>query len=262
MSGLPIRAKYRYFRTICEQTVENSPTHSVFLLYIDGHPCLVLRLCFIVESFYLQVRNAFPHISSRALPCHRTKKILFLWELLCAGFRHSAGFHARVILVGAACRLGAWRCAWWAGCSWRESLEMRMMNWVFLEVTVLHRLCCVFLCRGRRKSDWGRWCARSERQVIEVFSSLREQQRVRHVRHQMTRLFRRTKMTLQSVWLEPSAWCAFRLMIIILITASLSLVNRLCCADVFCEWVSCHHAPSFFWNSFQETEITTISQMM
>ena len=24
----------------------------------------------------------------------------------CAGFRHSAGFHARVILDGAACRLG------------------------------------------------------------------------------------------------------------------------------------------------------------
>ena len=29
-----------------------------------------------------------------------------LWELSCAGFRHSAGFHARVILEGAACRLG------------------------------------------------------------------------------------------------------------------------------------------------------------
>ena len=26
-------------------------------------------------------------------------------ELWCAGFRHSAGFHARVILDGAACRL-------------------------------------------------------------------------------------------------------------------------------------------------------------
>ena len=29
-----------------------------------------------------------------------------LWELSCAGFRHPAGFHARVILDGAACRLG------------------------------------------------------------------------------------------------------------------------------------------------------------
>ena len=30
---------------------------------------------------------------------------LNLWELSCAGFRHSAGLHARVILDGAACRL-------------------------------------------------------------------------------------------------------------------------------------------------------------
>ena len=29
-----------------------------------------------------------------------------MWELLCAGFRHSASFHARVIIDGAACRLG------------------------------------------------------------------------------------------------------------------------------------------------------------
>ena len=29
-----------------------------------------------------------------------------LWELSCAGFRHSAGFHARVVLDGGACRLG------------------------------------------------------------------------------------------------------------------------------------------------------------
>ena len=29
----------------------------------------------------------------------------FLWELLCTGFRHSAGLHARVILDGATCRL-------------------------------------------------------------------------------------------------------------------------------------------------------------
>ena len=26
--------------------------------------------------------------------------------MFCAGFRHSAGFHARVVLDGAACRLG------------------------------------------------------------------------------------------------------------------------------------------------------------
>ena len=41
-----------------------------------------------------------------------------------------------------------------------------------------------------------------------------------------------------------------------------SLVNRLYCTDVGCEWVSCLHSQSIFWNSFQKTEITTISQMM
>ena len=39
-----------------------------------------------------------------------------------------------------------------------------------------------------------------------------------------------------------------------------ALVNRLYCADVCCDWVSCLHPPSIFWNSFQETEIT-VSQM-
>ena len=29
-----------------------------------------------------------------------------MWELWCAGFLHAAGLHARVILDGAACRLG------------------------------------------------------------------------------------------------------------------------------------------------------------
>ena len=31
---------------------------------------------------------------------------------------------------------------------------------------------------------------------------------------------------------------------------------------VQCLWVYCLHSPSIFWNSFQETEITTISRMM
>ena len=35
----------------------------------------------------------------------------------------------------------------------RESLEMFMMYWVFLEETILNRLCGVFLCSGRRKSE-------------------------------------------------------------------------------------------------------------
>ena len=29
-----------------------------------------------------------------------------MWRMCWAGFRHSAGFHARVVLDGAACRLG------------------------------------------------------------------------------------------------------------------------------------------------------------
>ena len=35
-----------------------------------------------------------------------------------------------------------------------------------------------------------------------------------------------------------------------------------CVPRLWTEWVSCLHHPSIFWNSFQETEITTISQMM
>ena len=53
-------------------------THFLLLLSIDGHPCMVLRLCIIVESFNSQIRNIFPHFSLRDLPCHRTMKILFL----------------------------------------------------------------------------------------------------------------------------------------------------------------------------------------
>ena len=41
-----------------------------------------------------------------------------------------------------------------------------------------------------------------------------------------------------------------------------ALVNKLYCTSVYCEWVSCLHAPSIFRNSFQETEITTMSHMM
>ena len=70
-------------------------------------------------------------------------------------------------------------------------------------------LCCVFWCRGGRKSKWGRWGARGERQVGQPI-------RMRHVQHQMTDSFQAHKDEVQSVmaWalsaLEPSAWCAFR----------------------------------------------------
>ena len=82
ISGLPVRAKYRHFRTICEQTVDNSPTDSCSSSsFDDGHPCVALRLCILVESFYLQIRNIVPHISLRDLPCHKTKKIFFLHQV-------------------------------------------------------------------------------------------------------------------------------------------------------------------------------------
>ena len=51
--------------------------------------------------------------------------------------------------------------------------------------------------------------------------------------------------------LEPSA-----------LVVRCALVNELYYTNVSCEWVSCPHTPSIFWNSFQETEITTIYQMM
>ena len=38
-------------------------------------------------------------------PCAAERQCLHLRQLSGAGFRHSAGFHARVILDGAACRL-------------------------------------------------------------------------------------------------------------------------------------------------------------
>ena len=41
------------------------------------------------------------------------------------------------------------------------------------------------------------------------------------------------------------------------------IVRMTCtCTNVSCEWVSCLHSPSIFWNSFQETEITTLYQMI
>ena len=79
-----------HFRTICEQTVENS-----FPLWFDDHPCMVLRLCLIAQLFYSPNRNVFPRISLHDLPCRRTMKILFLpqvspWLLFLVIF-HSSG---------------------------------------------------------------------------------------------------------------------------------------------------------------------------
>ena len=48
---------------------------------INGHPCMVLRLWIIVESFCSQVRKIFTYISLCDLPRHGTKKILFLHQV-------------------------------------------------------------------------------------------------------------------------------------------------------------------------------------
>ena len=61
--------------------------------------------------------------------------------------------------------------------------------------------------------------------------------------------FWRTKMTTQ--FFEPSA-----------LVVRCALVNKLYHTNVSCEWVSCLHTPSIVWNSLQETEVTTISQML
>ena len=78
---------------------------------------------------------------------------------------------------------------------------------------------------------------------------MREQPWVRHVSHQMTTLVLAHKD--DNAILEPSA-----------LVVRCALVNKLHFRNVSCEWVSCVHTPSIFWHSFQETEITTISQMM
>ena len=45
-------------------------------------------------------------LSSRSLGQSQALWAQNLWTMSCAGFRHSAGFHATVMLDGAACRLG------------------------------------------------------------------------------------------------------------------------------------------------------------
>ena len=78
ISGLPIRAKYTHVRTMCEQTVDNSPTDPIsssLNWWSSIHGVATLYTCPVVLS---QVRSIFPRISVRDLPCHRTKKMLFL----------------------------------------------------------------------------------------------------------------------------------------------------------------------------------------
>ena len=58
-----------------------------------------------------------------------------LWRMFCSGFRHSAGFHVRVVLDGVACRLG-------------DPGEVDDV----LGVLGVDRVVRV-MCRGRRKSE-------------------------------------------------------------------------------------------------------------
>ena len=110
----------------------------------------------------------------------------------------------------------------------RGSLEMCGMYWVFS--------LCGRICKRRRGSAHG------GRRV-------REQPWMRHGSHQMTTLVLANKD--DTAILEPSA-----------LVVRCALVNKLYYRNVACEWVSCLHSPSIFWNSFQETEISTIYQMM
>ena len=45
-------------------------------------------------------------LSSRSLEQSQAVWAHNLWRMFCAGFSHSVGFHAKVVLEGAACRLG------------------------------------------------------------------------------------------------------------------------------------------------------------
>ena len=74
ISGLPIRAKYKYFRTIWEHTFDISPTDfKSFSLkwWSSMHGVDTLWSCWVA---CLLTHNILPHISWHDLPCHRTTK--------------------------------------------------------------------------------------------------------------------------------------------------------------------------------------------
>ena len=84
---------------------------------------------------------------------------------------------------------------------------------------------------------------------------MREQPWMRRVTHQMTKLI-----------LGHKDACKARLVLNLSqakrIECAVRAVIKLYCTDVYFEWVSCLHTPSICWNSFKETEITTIYPMM
>ena len=70
ISGLPIRAKYRHFRNLCEQTVDNSPTDSIsssLNWWSSIHGVAILYNCWVVlfasSQFLFKHFSAWPSMS-------------------------------------------------------------------------------------------------------------------------------------------------------------------------------------------------------
>ena len=86
---------------------------------------------------------------------------------------------------------------------------------------------------------------------------MREQPWMRHVTHQMTKLILKHKDACKSRLVLNLSQAKHN-------ECALRAVIKLYCTDVSCECVSCLHPPCRFSGipSFQETEITTIYQMM
>ena len=80
MSGLPIRAKDKHFKTIWEYTSDNSPTvsNSFFLKLWSSEQ--VVETVFTCSVFLFASHNTSPRTFSRVLPCRRTTR-LFLREV-------------------------------------------------------------------------------------------------------------------------------------------------------------------------------------
>ena len=71
ISGRPIRAKYKHFRTIWEHTCDNSPTD--FISSFKWWSSMQI-LCRVVESSCLPTHSFVDHTSLHDQPCHKTMK--------------------------------------------------------------------------------------------------------------------------------------------------------------------------------------------
>ena len=107
------------------------PNFSKFLHFFGDLVLQILSVHHIVDMDLLRLRSLRP---SQALWAHN------LWRMFCAGFRHSACFHARVVLDSVAFRLVV-------------LVKVDDALCVLGVDIVLSRLQCVFWCRGRKKSE-------------------------------------------------------------------------------------------------------------